>query len=227
LNAAKVLKWDAAYRNPKLQDLYSWRVHLKTQLSLWMVDNPEKLPGPYKIRVLLNKAGNMRIEYSQIAPTTYVALYPTSLPQEPDERFGPFYDIVLDTQSTEFNQLTWLKTTSRQMYDSARLRMTAVLMELNSDEQRPGEILMWNDKKHIMEGSITNVYFWRDEGWITPFVGPEYGGLEGTSRRWAVEHGLCKEALISLEDMKDGELVWISNGVRGFLPGRIAHMTLA
>ena len=67
----------------------------------------------------------------------------------------------------------------------------------------------------IMEGTITTVYFRRDDGqWITP--AERCAGHLGTTRRWALEKGLCKEGSINAKDLKQGDVIILSNGVRGF-----------
>lgn len=65
-----------------------------------------------------------------------------------------------------------------------------------------------------MEGTLTTPYFFRCGSWVTPKA--TSGGNIGTTRRWALENGLCVEAIVKAEDLIDGELVWLSNGVRGF-----------
>lgn len=71
----------------------------------------------------------------------------------------------------------------------------------------------------IMEGSLTSPFFWRDGGWVTPETG--CGGQIGTTRRWALEKGLCKEGVVKLDELVDGEECWLGNGVRGFKWGKV------
>lgn len=47
------------------------------------------------------------------------------------------------------------------------------------------------------------------------------GGQRGTSRRWALGKGFCMEEPVSIETVRIGEEVWVSNGVRGFGFGRV------
>lgn len=42
------------------------------------------------------------------------------------------------------------------------------------------------------------------------------GGQRGTSRRWALGKGFCMEEPVSVDTVRVGEGVWVSNGVRGF-----------
>lgn len=65
-----------------------------------------------------------------------------------------------------------------------------------------------------MEGTLTTPYFFREGRWITPAEG--CGGNRGTTRRWALDAGLCEEGVLRRESVREGEVVWLSNGVRGF-----------
>lgn len=84
------------------------------------------------------------------------------------------------------------------------------------------EILLVNQNGDIMEGSITTPYFWRGEKWFTP--SERSGGNIGTTRRWALESGLCVEGKIRRENVEVGEGVWLSNGARGWGFGRIEDL---
>lgn len=42
------------------------------------------------------------------------------------------------------------------------------------------------------------------------------GGQRGTTRRWALKMGYCMEEPVSIDTLRVGEGVWVSNGVRGF-----------
>ena len=80
----------------------------------------------------------------------------------------------------------------------------------------------------MTEGTYTTVYFRRDDGegkeiWVTPRW--QAGGNQGTTRRWALENGLAKEEIVMRESVKKGEVVWLSNGVRGFGWGTIEMPT--
>jgi 4-amino-4-deoxychorismate lyase len=211
LDATKVLEWT---QPSLLSSSLAWIEWLDAKAA----ESPE--PRPRKVRVLINKAGAIRIEFAQVSNTTLEVLYPTELPRDK----APIYQIVLDAEATEFNILTWLKTTRRSMYDAARQRMAEKIKELQMDtsQSQHVETLLWNETGEIIEGSVTNVYFWRNGEWTTPFVGPACGGLQGTARTWALSQGLCKEGKILKDSVRMDELVWISNGVRGFLPGQIA-----
>ena len=82
------------------------------------------------------------------------------------------------------------------------------------------EVLLHNSLLEISEGSLTTPYFFRDGEWLTPEV--RCGGNQGTTRRWALDHKLCKEGIVTKASVRLGEMVWLSNGVRGWGWGIVA-----
>ena len=81
------------------------------------------------------------------------------------------------------------------------------------------EILLYNPTSEITEGTLTTPYFFRAGTWLTPSA--RSGGNQGTTRRWALEKGLCVEGVVRREDVMVGEVVWLSNGVRGWGWGKV------
>ena len=79
------------------------------------------------------------------------------------------------------------------------------------------EVLLYNPDNEILDGSTSTPYFYRDGRWVTPASAS--GGLQGTTRRWALENGLCVEGTIDKDSVEIGEIVWFSNAVKGFFHG--------
>ena len=123
------------------------------------------------------------------------------------------WTVVVDTQDTTPSSFTTYKTSRREMYDAARERAGV------KDFTEPKEVLLINDQGEIMEGSLTTVILWRNERWTTPAL--ISGGQKGTTRRWLVENQLVEVEVIMADTLRDGEHVWLSNGVRGMIYGRL------
>jgi 4-amino-4-deoxychorismate lyase len=125
----------------------------------------------------------------------------------------PSYSILLDSQPTSYNAHTIFKTTHRAHYDSSRSR----ILGQNPSSGLAEEVLLYNTSAQIMEGSLTTPYFFRNGRWVTPPVWEDnHGGQRGTTRRYALEKELCITEAVSVKSLKNGEKIWISNGVRGF-----------
>ena len=165
-----------------------------------------------QLKAILTRSGEFTIEIGPVPVVSLSQLYPEALPLPPVERSDGDWRIVLDTESTTPSEFTSYKTTVRKMYDDARIRA-----RIRSFAERK-EVLLWNEIREVMEGSLTSVYVRKDgEGWVTPMVGS--GGQRGTTRRWVLEGGLAKEGVVMTEDVKAGDWVMVSNGRRGIWGG--------
>ncbi|TVY40397.1 Aminodeoxychorismate lyase [Lachnellula occidentalis] len=192
---------------------------------------------PVRIRVLLSKDGTITVEPSPTPDSSREALYPGRLPPPKsaskmkvspltggalelgdgdsvhgDPPIDEPFEVMPDTMKTTPSPYTSYKTTSRDMYTNSRQRVGI------RDFTARQEVLLVSGNGEIMEGSLTSVYFWRDGRWTTPNVAS--GGQIGTTRRWALERGFCVEGVVKADSLADGEECWISNGVKGFLPGK-------
>ncbi|CAK7233638.1 Aminodeoxychorismate lyase [Sporothrix bragantina] len=202
----------------------------------------EEKDGPNRCRITLSQDGQIGCDVSGATPTPLSGLFPpefpapgfmTSDPNSASEGVSPLllqmratmgqapYEVTLDDDKTSSSQYTHYKTTRRQMYDAARKRAGITGPELK-------EVLLVNSSSGvIMDGSISTVYFWRNGRWVTPPVPPKYGkesgsgGLDGTTRRWALERKLAVEEEVKADSLRHGEECWMSNGVRGYIFGKV------
>lgn len=200
--------------------------------------------SPRRIRVVIDYHGKITVESSATLPLPLRNLYPTKLPppgtsvprvspltggalslgaedsmskQGPgygDPERGQVWTVMVDPVRTHPSQFTSYKTTCRDMYNEARARVGIESM------MDPKEVLMIGTKEdEIMEGSLTSILLWREGRWVTPPTSS--GGQIGTSRRWLLANGLCVEEVIKGTSLVNGEECWLSNGVRGLIPGII------
>lgn len=133
--------------------------------------------------------------------------FPILLPKSFDDIPDSPWTVLLDDQPTETDLYLGIKTSYRKAYDRAR-------QSGGIDLKSTKEVLLYNRDGDVVDGSITTAYFYRDNKWVTP----QSGGLEGTTRRFALESGLCSTATpsVNVESLKDGETIWLSNAFRGF-----------
>ncbi|KAI2638986.1 aminotransferase [Hypomontagnella submonticulosa] len=186
--------------------------------------------GPRRLMITLARDGTFSHQISSLPTTHLNNLYPRCLPPSSPGNLtqikdgfplqDPIYDIYIDSQKTTKSEFTHYKTTFRDMYNEARTRA----------QIKPGdkkEVLLVNDDGHVMEGSISTPYFWRDGRWVTPPIPKQFdpvqgsGGNDGTTRRWALERGIAAEQVVLADSLFDGEECWISNGLRGFIYGKV------
>ncbi|KAI9881541.1 MAG: hypothetical protein M1830_000104 [Pleopsidium flavum] len=166
-----------------------------------------------QLRILISRSGKIIIEPSPTPPVPLSSLFPTSLDPPATGSVQP-WRILIDDEPTPSTPYTRHKTVLRDPYTDARSRSGI------SSFAHPVEVILFNSSGEITEGSLTSVYFLRGRRWVTPPV--DSGGNQGTTRRWALEKGLCEERVVRVEEVSDGEGVWVSNGVRGFTWGIVS-----
>lgn len=191
---------------------------------------------PRRVKVLLSREGQLGLESSVVPATSLANFFPKQLSGPDDHssadgqesplgqlRLSPPYFVHLDVRLTRRSEYTHYKTTKRDMYDQARARAS-----LKPTDATHEVLIVDEATGSIMEGSLTTPYFFRGGRWVTPPVARKFntndgsGGQDGTTRRWALERGLAVEEEIKARDVADGEAVWLSNGVRGFVFGKIS-----
>lgn len=167
----------------------------------------------WRVRLVLNSVGGINID--QVKPVTSLpraVMYPDTL-DPPSELVKPVYELFLCPHPTIPSSFTRHKTARRDVYTAARMACN-----LPADPTAdPVEVLLWNSAGELMEGSLTSVYRKRKRRWVTPAA--KCGGNDGTTRRWAIYMDICDEGIIMAKDLIEGEVLCISNGVRGFIYG--------
>ena len=164
-----------------------------------------------QIRIDLDQRGNFS---TTLGPITYLpisAFFPLTLEQVPSPD-TLVWTIYLSPTAYPITLYTQHKTSYRLLYDQARAQLSGTDLQT--------EVLLQNTAGEIMEGTLTTPYFWREGRWVTP--ASKCGGNRGTTRRWALEQRLCTEGVVRANELMEAEIIWLSNGVRGFGWGRLA-----
>ena len=200
------------------------------------------------MRILLSHEGLITIKSASTPAVPLENLFPlaltlplTTVPASKDStstHFPPSWQFHLAPDPIPPSLFTRHKTTQREAYNLARLSLRAPEdggMTSNAKEPIP-EILLHGPEKHLSEASLSTPYLYRPShishtaepgsdiaprsNWVTPLMSS--GGNQGTTRRWALEKGmLCVEGKVELQSLCDGEVIWVSNGVRGWGWGRV------
>lgn len=182
----------------------------------------------HRVKITVSKDGEYGIEFAPLPKSHFLSLtIPTyesfqkkstnSMPAYLKQWVG--WTIYLDTVGTMPTPFTSFKTTIRKAYDDARKRFDIV----------PGdkrEVLLYDSNETIMEGSITSVAFWRkvkepnpEESifqWITPAL--SVGCMDGVLRKHLLDNNKIIEGKLKVNDLRDGEIVLIFNGLMGIQP---------
>ncbi len=150
----------------------------------------EKIPGedkPLRVKLMLSPEGNTKLILESL----------TQIGWDKDIRVG------LVERKTPKGVFHFHKTTQRQEYDLWRERAKASGFT---------EIVFYNEKEELLEGTISNVFVKIRDKYLTPPV--ELGLLPGVLREDLIQKGLAEEATLRIEDLKGNE-VFIGNSLRG------------
>ncbi|EXJ88811.1 hypothetical protein A1O3_01875 [Capronia epimyces CBS 606.96] len=177
-----------------------------------------------RVRILVDSGGHTGVETVPMSgekPLEALENNPLhELPSSFDDSGCRFSTVYVDSTPTPTTIFTANKTTFRQPYDNARLR-AGILQSAPMN----AEVLLFNLRREITEASVCTPYFFRDGGWVTP---PSVsGGMLSVTKLKALQAGFCVERLVPLDELRHGELIWLSNAVRGFFRGRICKDTTA
>lgn len=178
----------------------------------WQAAHPKEAEWAESLRIRRRSyaSGRVTTEIWQIPRKPLSDFFPTSL-DVPEPRPKSEWTIYLDNQPTVATEATMFKIWDRS--PQSRARLDAGILNLGSTR----EVILYDSERKAIDGSNSTVYFLRKGRWVTPSSAA--GGLQGTTRRWALEKGMAIEAAVSIDSLVDGEIVWLSNGVRGFFWG--------
>ena len=114
----------------------------------------------------------------------------------------PTLKIILAKQPIDSQDIfLFHKTTHREIYENAKAGCPDC-----------DEVILWNERGEVTEGCITNVVIRKEGKLITPPV--ECGLLAGTFREHLLKSGEIEEGIITGEDLRTAEEVFLVNSVR-------------
>jgi len=143
-----------------------------------------------KVRMLLNRNGGLHIEHEVIAEYEGAQTGRVQIAAERIDSGDRFF---------------FHKTTRRSLYDSAWKMGNAAGFE---------DVLFCNERGEVTEGAVHNIFIERAGLWFTPPVA--CGLLAGIFRRHLLEtRPEIEERILSLEDLKSADAVYVTNAVRG------------
>jgi para-aminobenzoate synthetase/4-amino-4-deoxychorismate lyase len=140
-----------------------------------------------KVRVLLGRDGGVRIEW------------------EPAGAASGTVRVCIAAERTDAADCFYFhKTTHRPVYARAlRAAQTAGF----------DDVLLLNRDGQVTESALANVFLEKDGAWFTPPV--ERGLLAGVYRRHVMETRGVRERILTAEDVRAADRVYLTNAVRG------------
>jgi para-aminobenzoate synthetase/4-amino-4-deoxychorismate lyase len=141
----------------------------------------------YRVRLRVNRRGQAQVEYAPLLPERRA--WRVALAQQPVNPREVFL---------------YHKTTHRQVYERALAA-------------RPDcdDVLLWNTHGELTESTRANVVARLDGRYYTPPV--ECGLLAGVYRGHLLQRGLLRERVLTPDDLRRAEAIYLINSVRGWI----------
>jgi para-aminobenzoate synthetase/4-amino-4-deoxychorismate lyase len=147
------------------------------------------LAGVHKVRVLLAADGEITLDAQPLAMVEN-ALSPASI-------------AVSRQRVDSSNPFLYHKTTRRELYDE-QLRAHPECYDC----------IFLNERDEVCEGSYNTIVIARSGELLTP--AQDCGLLPGVLRAELLEVGAVREAVLTLDDLRAAEKIWLVNSVRGW-----------
>jgi para-aminobenzoate synthetase/4-amino-4-deoxychorismate lyase len=143
---------------------------------------------PHRIRLLVSRDGTFKVQ---------------AFPRKSDG--GVASSIALAKEPIDSQDIfLFHKTTHRAVYESAFAKASA--------DKQADDVILWNEHGEVTEGCIANVVVRKEGKLITPPV--ECGLLAGTFREHLLKSGEIEEGIVTVEDLRAAEEVFLVNSVR-------------
>lgn len=144
---------------------------------------------PCRVRLLASRTGNISVQATPLAQSALPRRFSVALAPSPVDSKNPFL---------------YHKTTHRQVYRRAQAAHPAA-----------DDVLLWNERGEITESCIANVVVRFGNRLVTPPV--ECGLLAGTYRAHLLAQRKITEQVVTLDDLKRADRVYLINSVRRWI----------
>lgn len=193
----ETMRWTAQSGVPRLErhlarlagsaEYFGFRLDLPAVRSRLAALSPASLPDPARLRLLVNRQGELRLE-----------IYPL----EPAAAAAPVRLGLARTAVDEDEVFLYHKTTQRAVYERARAG-------------RPDcdDVLLWNRRGELTESSVANLALALNGRLVTPPVAS--GLLAGVLRAELLESGEIQEQVLTLDDLARCQGIYLLSSLRG------------
>lgn len=181
--------------------------YLFQQLAETLKVSDLDLSNDYKMRVLVSKTGELRVEAHPVSGDLCLTIESAKL-QKP-------FDVYVDDEAIIVGPFTSFKTTFREHYTRARNKCLQPASIYGGGQ----EVLVTNTRGEITEGSITNVAVEIDGKWVTPPL--DSGALCGVMRKYLLDQGIIEEGPVKPVQLQPNTPLLLFNAIMGLREGKL------
>ncbi|MFH1074765.1 MAG: aminodeoxychorismate synthase component I [Candidatus Firestonebacteria bacterium] len=195
----ETILWDKVYfllgrhlkRLEKSAKYFNYKFNMRNTRNVLKKEADHFINGSkYKVRLLLNKNGNIEINKSEIIPKKILKVKAVISRQRVDSR----------------NRFLYHKTTRRRLYESERQKIKG---------KDIFDVIFLNEREEVTEGAITNLFIFKEGKYYTPPVSS--GLLPGIFREYMIKEKQAVLRVLKLKDLKAADRVFLVNSVRGIV----------
>jgi para-aminobenzoate synthetase / 4-amino-4-deoxychorismate lyase len=147
-----------------------------------------KLKDSFRVRLLLDSYGKTSFDHSPLAI----------------QISSPLLIAVSRRRTNSQDQFLYHKTTLRNLYNAEYKKYSS---------RGCFDVVFCNEKEELTEGAISNIFLEKDGCLYTPPL--SCGLLNGIGRRLMLKKQKVKEKILSLNDLKKADRIFLTNSVRG------------
>ncbi len=171
-------------------------VHVRQNIVQALKTAVTGLSGPHKIRLELSRNGQIDVQSRPLDICAPNALWPVTLGKNP---------------LSSSDKLLAHKTTRRGFVESELARLQS--------ETGCREVLFFNERDELCEGSYTNVFIEKGGHMFTPPL--SCGLLPGILRQVMLANGQAVERILHINDVLEADAFYMGNSVRGLIKGAL------
>lgn len=157
----------------------------------------------YKVRLCVTEVGKVAIEEQPLLEKDCHKPWRVAMATDPIDSGNPFL---------------YHKTTNRAVYDRAGVSAGGC-----------DDVLLWNEHGEITESTVANIVIEKNGNPASPRlrrtkrVTPpaKCGLLPGIFREWLLDRGEIEEAVVTVEDLRNAEKVFLINSVRRWIDAKL------
>ena len=143
-----------------------------------------------RVRLLVTENGDIKITAQN---------YDISVSEQP-------WRVVLAAAPVDIKDMfLYHKTTKRNIYKQAK--------DLAPEFD---DVILWNYDGEVTESTIANIVIEKNGRKVTPYI--KSGLLAGVFRGYLLDCGQIEEAIVTIDDLKNADRLWLINSVRKWVP---------
>ncbi|KZL22094.1 Aminodeoxychorismate synthase component 1 [Pseudovibrio axinellae] len=171
---------------------FNWNVE---QAIAVLHNHADNFTSPQRVRLDLSEDGRLALTAQDM----------------PDSHAQSWRICVADEPVHSQDRFLFHKTSRRSFYDQTRTAYAS--------EHGCTEVIFLNELGYLTEGSFTSLFLLKGGKLLTP--AHTHGLLPSVFRAGLLDYGYAEEADLTLQDLKEADVLYVGNSLRGLIPASL------